>query len=262
MCSFKVLIDLYVFLFSEYCVLTNVSPPDITVMVDWALRINYLFTYLSVSICLSVCLSICLPASLPVWLSIYLSVCLPACLPVSIYLSVCLSVCLPACLSISISVSLPVCLSASLPVCLSVCQYLLMSLCLSVCLPACLPACLSSWIPCVQKWRSRLLIISPELSRTRLSWQLALDQNIAVYMLCLGLQLHLLPVHCRHPRRDAGDVCVMFSSCLESQGCRLNRFPSRISFLALLPKPIAVFVSCLFLLMVYSHDQFFFFFFF
>ena len=81
-----------------FAVLRLKGRPDVTVVVDWALKINYL--------------PICLPT--------YLSVCVCLCL------SVCLSVCL--CLSVSVSVSLS----------LSQSVYLSLSLPLSACLPACL----------------------------------------------------------------------------------------------------------------------------
>ena len=86
-----------------FAVLRLKGRPDVTVVVDWALKINYLPiclpTYLSVCVCLSVCLSLSLSLSLSInqstSLSLSPSLSLPACLPIyltncKIYLYICM----------------------------------------------------------------------------------------------------------------------------------------------------------------------------
>ena len=72
---------------------------DITVMVDWALKINYLSIY---PFFLSVCLSCWLASLQTGWLAVWLSVCLAVCLPG--WLSVCFPSFFLFLLSVSVSV--------------------------------------------------------------------------------------------------------------------------------------------------------------
>ena len=54
-----------------------------------------------------------------------------------------------------------------------------------------------------------------------------------------------------------GRGCLMFSSCLESQGCRLIPLSYLLSCLFFLPSPLDLSVLSFFLLMVHSPDLFF-----
>ena len=102
-----------------FAVLRLKGRPDVTVVVDWALKINYLPiclpTYLSVCVCL--CLSVCLSVSVSLSLSLSVSLCL----------SLSLSINQSTSLSLSPSLSLPACLPIYLTNCkiyLYICMYL------------------------------------------------------------------------------------------------------------------------------------------
>ena len=114
----------------------NLLVNDAIFLLDEALSVSSLFSFIRLLLCLPACLLLCLPACLSACLSTCLLACLSACLYLPVYLPVYLPAYLPGCLSVCVYH-----VYSRLLACLS--PYPCWLACLSICLLACLPACLS-----------------------------------------------------------------------------------------------------------------------